>query len=225
MHTGDATCDDAHAALLIALKQLNVNFVDPASPISVVQKGNLGEFISLQIARSKQFSQCQVFAQNAINPLNTISISGIDLAYAHFDLLDENNDRLYIQEVKTTGASNLSYFDSLVKDAEKLFSINLDLTLQSRIQAFANSLEIERGMPDLADRVLKLGGVTPQSCSKVRLVPTGIHDLIAGNPVPKLLAVRSAIAAFGWNPVNLHPWAVGISDLDDRLLRLARGQT
>lgn len=224
MHSGDATCDDAHAALLNALKNLKVNFIDPGVSINLSQKGNLGEFISLQIARSKPFFQAQIFAQNAINPLNPISVSGIDLTYAYFDAHDEQKDQLYIQEVKTTGSVTLDYLDALVADTEKLFSTNLNLTLQSRIQAFANSLEIERGMPNLADRILKLGGVSPQSCSKVRLIPTGVYDIVAGDPVPKLLTVRSAIAAFGWNPLNLHPWAVGMSDLDDRLLRLARGQ-
>jgi len=223
VHTGDKTCDDAHTALLAALNSMQVNFIGPSDTISLSQQGNLGEFITLHIARHGSFRSMPTFAHNARQPLAKISGAGIDLTYVYFDANDESKDLIYIQEVKTTCASELSLFDGLTTDTKKLFGTDLNLTLQSRIQDVANSFELERHRPDYAKRARKLGGLTPQQSSQVRLMPTGVHDVAHGNPVQKLQAISSAIAALGWDRDALRPWAISLSDLESRLLRLARG--
>jgi hypothetical protein len=111
-----------------------------------------------------------------------------------------------------------------VNDYEKLFSTNVNLTLQTRIQCIANSFELERNNDAFAERAQRLGAKSPKECNRVRLIPTGIHSLGVGQPVQKMLAIRSAITAYGWDQGAISPWAVGLSDLEDRLLRLARGQ-
>ncbi len=224
VHSGDPSCDSAHEALLSALKKMGTAFIGTGETISHSQTGNLGEFISLHIGRNGSFANHQRFAHNAIQPLTRISGAGIDLMYVYLDPNDENNDLLYIQEIKTTGQQSLNYFNALEKDYKKLFSTNLNLTLQSRINFLANSFEIERDNEDHARRVQKLGARRPELCTNVRLVPTGLHEAGVGDPVKKMLAVRTAIAAFGWQPSAISPWTIGLTDLEDRLLRLARGE-
>jgi hypothetical protein len=222
--TGDPNCDAAHAALLAALKKLGTPFIRPSEGISLSQRGNLGEFISLHIAQAGMFKTMEKFAQNALQPLSGISGAGIDLTYVYFDPSSDVGDLLYIQEVKTTGAGNLNYLSKLEADYEKLFSTDVNLTLQTRIQCLSNSFELERNNDDYAERVQRLGAKMPKECSRVRLIPTGVHSLGVGNPVQKMVAIRSAISAFGWDQAAINPWAVGLSDLEDRLVRLARGQ-
>jgi hypothetical protein len=222
--TGHPNCDAAHAALLAGLQELGTPFIGPGQTLSLSQRGNLGEFISLHIARAGDFNTMQKFAWNALQPLSGISRDGIDLTYVYFDPVSAENDLLYIQEVKTTGAANLNYLNRLVEDYQKLFSTDINLTLQTRIQCLSNSFEIERNNDAYAERVQYLGATTPKECIRIRLIPTGVHRRGIGNPVEKMLAIRSVIASFGWDQLAINPWSVALSDLDDRLLRLARGQ-
>jgi hypothetical protein len=212
------------SACCAGLRQLGTPFIGPTETISLSQRGNLGEFISLHIAKAGAFKTMEKFARNALQPLSGISGDGIDLTYVYFDRLSAANDLLYIQEVKTTGANNLAYLNRLENDYQKLFSTNINLTLQTRIQYLSNAFEVERNNDAYAERVQYLGAKAPKECSRVRLIPTGVHQLGAGNPIQKMLAIRSAIAAFGWDQAAINPWAVGLSDLEDRLLRIARGQ-
>lgn len=224
VHSGDPDCDAAHAALLSVLQTMGTPFLGPGDTISKSQKGNLGEFISLHIGRHASFAGHQTFANNAIQPLTKISGAGVDLIFVYFDPSDESNDLMYIQETKTTAQDSLNYFGALETDYQKLFSTDINLTLQSRIAFLTNSFEMERNNDDYARRVQRLGGASPNQCTRVRLVPTGIHKAGVGNPVQKMLAVKTAITGFGWAQSSISPWTIGLSDLEDRLLRLARGQ-
>lgn len=179
--------------------------------------------MALRIAVNSFPNAAQIFAPNAINPLNSASISGLDLTYLLFHDTDEKLDLAFIQEVKTTGGASLSYADNLITDYEKLFGTNINFTLQSRLQSISTSLEIERKRPDLVARVLKLAGTTPKSCPQIKLFPTAVHELSGTTPVPKMLAIRQAIATQGWPVDSIVPWAVALMDLDERLIRLARG--
>jgi len=220
---GDPDCDAAHAMLLAGLKKLGTRFMGAGQTLSQNQKGNLGEYICLHIDKATYGPAIVAFAQNAIQPLSKISAAGVDLMLVYFDPTPASQDMIYIQEVKTTGADNLDYLNSLEADYRKLFSLDLDFTLQSRIQLIANKLEVEQNNEALADRVLKLGATTPKECTRIKLLPTGVHELSAGNPVQKMLAIRTTIAGLGWSPAAIEPWSIGLSDLDSRLLRLARG--
>lgn len=221
---GSPDCQTAHNALLAELVRLKSNFINAAANPTNIQRGSLGEFIALRIAQTALPNISQTFAPNAINPLNSASISGIDLTYLLFHESDENLDLVFIQEVKTTIGSSLSYGDALISDYEKLFGTNLNFTLQSRLQAISNSLEIERNLPDLVDRVNRLAGVTPQTCNNVRLYPTLVHEREDTAPVAKMVAIRQAISSIGWPASSINAWAIALTDLDDRLKRLSRGQ-
>lgn len=224
LNLGNPNCDAAHQALLSELQRLRVPFLDPNTALTNRQKGNIGEFVTLHVARGMEFDKMQKQAGNALEPLSDISKAGLDLIYVYFDESDHEKDLLYVQEIKTTGQKNLAYWDNLTADYEKLFATNLNFTLQSRIDTLAFKFEIEQNNDDYAERVRRLGATTPQGCANVRLLPTGIHDLEVGHPVAKLIAIRSAITVFGWNANQIAPWAIGLSQLEDRLLRLARGQ-
>jgi hypothetical protein len=221
---GDPTCQGAHDALLGRLVEINSNFIPPGAMPTDIVRGNLGEFIALRIAQ-KTFSATQTFAPNAIQPLNSASISGVDLTYLMFHANDSSLDMAFIQEVKTTGQSSLAYADKLIVDYDKLFGTNVNFTLESRLQAISNSLEIERQRPDLVARVIELNGTTAQSCPRIRLIPTLVHERSGTQPVQKMIAIRQAIASKGWPSASIEAWAVALTDLDQRLIRLARGQS
>lgn len=224
VNLGNPDCDAAHLALLTELRRFRVPFLDKTTVPSNRQKGNIGEFLTLHVARGMEYGEMHKQAGNALEPLSDVSKAGLDLIYVYLDENDQENDLLYVQEIKTTGQKTLAYWDNLTSDYEKLFATNLNFTLQSRIDTLALKFEIEQNNDEYAERVRRLGATTPQGCSNIRLLPTGIHDLQVGQPVTKLLAIRSAITVFGWNANQIAPWAISLSQLDDRILRLARGQ-
>ena len=223
-HTGMPTCDAAHAALLGVLNALDTTYLGPTATLSKSQKGNLGEFITYHIANSIYPASTHLrLAGNALNPLSGISGAGLDLVYVHLDPTTPTNDVIYMQEVKTTGAADLDYFDALKGDFKKLFGPDPQLTLQSRIRYVQNILEFERDDLAASRRVAALAATSPMTSSRVRLIPTGISGAGVGTPSTKLDAIRSSIAAFGWPPGNIMPWSIVMSDLENRLIRLSRG--
>ena len=189
------------------------------------RQGNLGEFIALRVALGHPFNKStpQVFASNAIAPLQPISSAGIDICYAIFDPSTPAKDVLWIQETKTTCAKDLSYAHNLTDDYRKLFGTDLNLTLQSRIQVMQNRLELERNLPTLSKRLGALAATTASSCTQIRLMPTLVHDEASDDPVPTLVAVRSAICSLGWNKVQLSAWSIAIHQLEAALTGLAKG--
>ena len=224
LHSGDPDCDAAHAALLNVLVKLGTPFIGPTETISLSQQGNLGEFISFHIAQKLYPPTThRLFSGNALKPLSRISGAGLDLVYLYFDTVDPSKDLMYVQEIKTTIASNLNYFDQLKADYKKLFAIDPNLTLHSRVQDIQNILEYQFGEFSYSTRIAALAGVTPAKCAKVRLLPTGISSTGVGDPEKKLTAIRSSMTAWGWPQANIKPWSIVMSDLDDRLTRMARG--
>ncbi|WP_156828773.1 hypothetical protein [Rhizobium sp. 42MFCr.1] len=224
VHVGDPSCDAAHQNLLIRLQKMGAPFDIAATEVGSRIKGNLGEFIALHVALGGPYGAMQKHIGNALQPLSRISGPGLDLIYVHFDAFDSSLDRLYIQEIKTTGDVGLGYLDNLKSDYKKLFAPDPQFTLQTRISALANKFELEQNNAGYAERVIKLGGTTPQESVRVQLMPTGIHDLASSDPVAKMLMIRSSIMGFGWNSVQIEPWSIGLSSLEKRLLRLLKGQ-
>lgn len=203
---------------------MRANFIGPTIPLDTRRKGNLGEFIALRVAREGNLGAAETFAANAVNPLNPISISGLDLSYFLFNDEDPAKDLLFIQETKTTSGVDLSYGDNLIKDYAKLFGIDVTTTLQTRLQVICNQIELERNKEHLCERVLLLGGELAEQCSRTVLLPTIVHEKHGTNPVSKLLAIREAIASQGWPIRNIAPWSIAFCDLEQRLTRIARGQ-
>lgn len=222
---GDPDCQAAHDALLARLIAMNSTFIGAAAVLDVNRKGNLGEFISLYVSSSYTgLSRAHKFANNATNPLGGMSLPGLDITYVLIHPSNPASDLVCLQEVKTTGDRSLNYGNNLVRDYGKLFGDDLDFTLASRLQVVANKFELEQNMPDLCECVLALAGEIPSQCPRIHLVPTLVHERNSAAPAPKLLAIRTAIASQGWTIANIHAWSIALSQIDDRLQRLARGQ-
>lgn len=222
--TGDPDCQHAHETLLTALAVFG-NFIGPTQSLGTRRQGNLGEFISLHVATGPaNLQHSKAYAINAFDPLQDVSSPGLDITYAYFDAEDEDRDRLYVQEVKTTGEVSLSYADTLVTDYEKLFGEDPNLTLGTRVQAIAMRVELGEKEPMLANRLRRLASTQPKTCTHIRLVPTLVHELKGTSPQKKLLAVASAISTLGWPMGSINPWGIALTDLVARLGRMARGQ-
>jgi hypothetical protein len=57
----------------------------------------------------------------------------------------------------------------------------------------------------------------------VRLLPTLVHEKNGTTPHPKMLAIRETLIGLGWTEVEA--WAIALSDLDQRLVRIATGKS
>jgi hypothetical protein len=67
-------------------------------------------------------------------------------------------------------------------------------------------------------------GKSPQTSPKIRLRPTLVHELVGTTPHPKMTRIRNSLIGKGWTPQLIEAWAIGLTDLDDRLYRLATGK-
>ena len=98
------------------------------------------------------------------------------------------------------------------------------LTLHTRLQDIKNKLEFEQRRLDLARRASALAGGSPRTSSQVRLLPTMVHERAGADPQTKMLAIRETLLSRGWAAGAVVGWAIGLTDLDDRLVRLATGR-
>lgn len=197
-------------------------FLEPSQPLSNSRKGNLGEFITYQMGNNFVFTN-EEFADTATawDPLSPSPRQDIDIVW--LSLGDgETDDWVALQEVKTTGASSLSLANRLVTDYDKLFGENVRLTLQARLAVLKNRLD-EQGKGELSPRLTALGGPCPTHARGIRLLPTLLHDS-AHSSQAKMMSVRRALIGRGWSPDSVECWSISLSDLDNRLSRLAKGQ-
>jgi hypothetical protein len=221
---GNPNCQDAHDYLLKRLQVMTGGqFLPPNGALSPRRIGNLGECISFCIGKAEDFANHMPFPANAFEPLSDISRDGIDIVWLLF-AENEEHDVCVLQEVKATGGPTPGYADNLLQDYEKLFDEDIKFTLQTRIQAIKNELQYKLQMPELCDRADRLAGKSPSECLGVQLVPTLVHDTTCSNVNDKLLAVRTSISGLGWRLDNIEPWSVQLSNLTDRLARLATGR-
>jgi len=220
---GDPDDAAAHQTILAWLQStVTSGFLKPSQPLPNAVKGNLGEFIAYRIGESYVFTNVAIAdTANAFDPLSHISRPDVDIVWLHFGS-DETDDWAALQEVKTTGSASLQLADSLIDDYEKLFGENLRLTLQTRLGALKNKLE-QRGQIHLSPRITSLGGPSPDRARGIRLVPTLLHDA-AYDPSIKMAVVRQALIGRGWTTDAVTCWSVALDDLNNRLIRLARGE-
>lgn len=227
---GNPDCQAAHDSILAWLKaRFQPNYFRNFSPVPSepdnILKGNLGEGISFCIGVWNNFSNYRPFPANAFNPLSTIAKSEIDIIWIFFDETG-TDDVAIVQEVKTTSESSLSLADKLIDDYDKLFGTAPKFTLRTRLDAIKTEIEFKLQRPDLLYRVDLLAGNSPQTSSKITLVPTLVHERQGTNPQQKMTAIRSTLCSpsKGWSSSAVEAWAVGLSDLNSRLIRLAMGQ-
>jgi hypothetical protein len=91
-------------------------------------------------------------------------------------------DYAVLQEVKLTCDLSLAYASALATDYGKLFGDDPQFTLATRLESAKNELEFVKGMPHLVPRVTAMSGTSPQTVSRVRHVPTLVHDYAAPDP-------------------------------------------
>ena len=200
----------------------NSGFLKPSESFSNRLKGNLGEFIAYQLGKNYVFTNIEIApSANAWDPLFQMSKPDIDIVWLYFGDA-ETEDWAAIQEVKTTGEASLNLAYDLITDYDKLFGENPRLTLQARFAALKNKLE-EFGQAELSPRLTALGGFSPNTAHGIRIYPTLLHDS-ANDSSAKMVSVRQTLIGRGWFPSVVECWSISLSDLDNRLSRLARGQ-
>ena len=220
---GDPDDDAAHGTILDWLETaVTAGFVESEDTLSNQVKGNLGEFIAYRIGKSYVFTNVDIaHTANAWDPLSRISRPDIDIVWLYFGS-KAANDWAALQEVKTTGEPSLRLADNLITDYDKLFGENLQLTLQTRLGALKNKLD-QQGRGELCSRVTALGGPVPNGARGIRIVPTLLHDA-AHDSSAKMAVVRQALIGRGWSTDAVQCWSVALADIEQRLIRLARGQ-
>ena len=224
---GDPDCQAAHEAILHWLQKNCPTFcaTPPEGGNVNILRGNLGETIAFCAGYWYVFDSSHIkpFTANALNPFGRISKSDIDIVWIRFGETGDD-DTAFLQEVKTTGDASLSLADSLISDYDKLFDTNPQVTLHTRLQYIKNKLEFEHKQPELCPRVAALAGQSPQTSPQVQLLPTLVHERLGSDPQTKMLAIRETLYGKGWARRAVQPWAIGLFDLNARLLRLAMGQ-
>jgi hypothetical protein len=221
---GEPSCQDGHDSILEWLEQHGAIFLASSLEFSERIKGNLGETISFCLGKWFDYQSHIAFPANVFQVIVDISRPAIDIVWLFFGTVEEN-DVAVIQEVKTTGAPSLDYADALIPDYEKLFGTDPSLRLQNRLQAIKNEVEYKLNRPEWCARISNLAGMSPQTSPRIRLVPTLVHELSAADPVPKMVAIRTTLVGKGWPIDAIDAWAVGLSELNPRLIRLAQGQS
>jgi hypothetical protein len=221
---GTPTCQAAHDSLLATLLGRHAPLPPINGPLSNRRRGNLGEFIAFCVGRDCAYCppEFHVVAANAFNPLQDISVSNVDILWFSFGATPAE-DRVVVHEMKTTTESSLAYADELVTDYSKLFGPSVATTLHARLQVLSQYVEFTMNRPELTPRLATLAGDSPTRSTQVVLAPTVVHDR-AHDPVPRLIAIRTEISALGWSGSQISPWSIALDQLDDRLLRLAKGQ-
>lgn len=221
---GNPDCDAAHRSLLAWLIDCGAPFLTPELASNSRVKGNLGESIAFVVGYDHVFSddRYHAYAANAFFPLRNISTPDIDIVWIYF-ADNPSEDRLLIQEVKTTGDLRLALADDLVDDYDKLFGTNPQVTLHTRLQAIKTKLKRGERAPELAGRISTLAGQSPSTSPQVTLLPTLVHERVGCDPRSKFLLVRTTLVGRGWSPGGISCWSIALSEINDRLVRLATG--
>jgi hypothetical protein len=222
---GDPDCQAAYNATLSWLIENCTSFYATPSAGDNILKGNLGETLTFCVGYWYVFDSPHVkaFAANALNPFGGIPKPGIDIVWIRFGATGAD-DMAILQEVKTTGDATLSLADNLISDYDKLFETDLRFTLQSRLQDIKSKLQYEHKQLELCARVAEFAGQSPQTSPQVQLLPTLVHERLGSDPHTKMLAIRETLYGKGWSRRAVQPWAIGLFDLNTRLLKLAMGQ-
>ncbi|CAB3868360.1 hypothetical protein LMG3482_04897 [Achromobacter deleyi] len=198
----------------------------PLKELTTGQVGNLGEFLSFLVSRDSIFKlpgHTPALA-GALIPLQPGTIVGLDIVVVYLDPDGASeNDRLFIQEVKTTGARTLGYAKALIEDYKKLLDdTEPSKQLQTRISSIKTKLFFEHNWPMRAlERVEDLVSTEAADCLKVRLMPTLIHDLRYEDPVSALSNVLDQVYSQGWPRDSVDAWSISIAKLNESLVKLA----
>ncbi|MHB1117728.1 hypothetical protein [Sideroxydans sp.] len=228
-YVGAPDCAAFYAWILQTLEALmHPGFGPPSPPLTKIttgQMGNLGEAITFLIGHTERFASGPFIAKlgSALTPFNPSAVTGVDIIFIY---LDPNgivaNDRLFIQEIKTTGAAELGYSTALIDDYQKLLDTTKPtLSLMSRVSSLKCSLMWEHRLSQSqVQRVEDLAQPSPSDCTRIRLLPTLVHDRNS-NPVAALSHVMTEIQNQGWPQGCIEAWSISIAQLNQALLHMA----
>jgi hypothetical protein len=227
-YVGDPSCAAAYEWVLELLRDTTGAWLSNPADFNDRIKGNIGEFVAFHLTKKDVGADWYVFYSNTDTPLSRISGAGLDICYLFLGSDAAGaEDRLIIQEIKTTGSPNLSYAEALVSDYDKLRSVDPSLNLQARVRALKARMRDTHSITDrsLLDRVQLLAHPHPAKCSKMYLLPTLVHELKGSDPVPRLSGVRAKIALQGWSVSLIFPVSIGLTRLNDGLMHLAQNKS
>ncbi len=194
------------------------------------RKGNLGEFLSARVAHASGLSGKKngytLALMGALTPHQDGAPTGLDITIVHLDPGgDESKDRLYIMEVKTTGAPRLTYANELVKDYKKLLGkAAVAGSLGQRHNWLMGYLMVVHEFEeDELERVSRLFLPQAKDCKGIRLLPTLVHDRTVGDSaaITALDAVAEKIKKQGWGAKTIEPWSIAIDNLINCLVHLS----
>jgi hypothetical protein len=225
---GHPNCQAGHDALLEWLKETVERFLSDAEVAEGgnIIRGNLGEAIAFCIGYWHDCKNHRAHAVNAWRPLNPQSLIDIDIVWVFF-ARKAKDDYAIVQEVKTTSGKTLGYANTLIADYDKLYGTNLDLTLRTRFKPLKKEFLFKVGGKEgknLSERLFALVGGSPTTSPRIWLRPTLVHELVGTNPRAKMTWIRNTLIGKGWTPALIEAWAIGLTDLDFRLHRLATGK-
>ena len=224
--TGAPDCLAFYKWLHAELAAATLSWPPPAAKLAPGRRGNLGEFIVLQVFNEAGFDgpDYKVSTGGAATPLHGATHPGLDITVVYLDPQGiAANDRLYVIEVKTTGRVSLSYANALIDDYQKLLGgTKVSSSLAIRMNYVIGQLKAVHKLPKpLIQRAKNLFQVTPAQCAAVKLVPTLLHDRKYGDPVETMGAVAEEIHLLGWRADCIEPWSISISRLNLCLLHLS----
>ena len=226
--SGKPNCQAGHDAMLKWLTDTVDRFLTPGEfeAGGNIVRGNIGESIAFCVSHWHDCGNHRAHAVNAFRPLNSQSATDIDIIWICF-AAKAKDDFAIVQEVKLTGGASLSYANDLIKDYDKLYGSNLDLTLRSRLKPLKADFLFKVGGAEgkaMASRLLPLVGGGPRTSPRIRLRPTLVHELAGTNPQAKMTSIRNTLIGNGWTADLVEGWTIGLTDLESRLLRLATGK-
>lgn len=228
-YVGTPNCANFYAWVLHTLEEImHPGFGPPSPPLTSIttgQMGNLGEAITYLVGRTERFSSEQFVAAlgSALTPFNPSAVTGVDITIVYLDPDGVvANDRLFIQEIKTTGAAELGYSRALIDDYQKLLDTTKPtLSLMSRVSSLKLKLKWEHHFgPELLQRVEDLAQPCAPDCNRIRLLPTLVHDR-GSDPFSALSHVMSEIHKQGWPQGCIEAWSISIAQLNQALLHMA----
>lgn len=227
--TGLPDCEAFYQWLHAELAVATLNWPPPAAKLTPGRRGNLGEFLMVQVLAGAGFwgPDYKVSTAGGSTPLHGATHPGLDITVVYLDPAgDASKDRLYIVEVKTTGRMSLTYANALIDDYKKLLGdTKVSSSLATRMNFVIGQLKhVHQLQRPLLQRAKNLFQVTPDKCVGITLVPTLIHDRRFGNPVDTLGDVAARIAQQGWRVDCIEPWSISLKRLNLCLLHLSNNQ-
>jgi len=230
---GDPDCETFYQWIHSELTKVTKKWPPKISEFPTGRQGNLGEFISYKVAQSSglhgKSKGYTVAIMGALTPLQDGAPTGLDTTIVYLDPDgDTSKDRLYIMEVKTTGALKLTYASKLVGDYEKLLGkTKFAGSLGERMNWLQGYLiEVHEFSPAELDRVGDLFQPKAEDCTGITLLPALVHDRKSGDPaaVTALDDVAGKIENLGWRKDCIEPWSIAITELTKCFVHLSNNE-